>query len=106
MRRRFFRSQFQLLDSCLRHFDMFASLSLREGCELKRHWQTIPALLSLGAEQRLFPTDDLLGDCIGLARLTLGKVVHDVEHQAFHDRSQRPGSGSSRLRGRQTLFLV
>ena len=59
--------------------------------------RTLRASRSLGAEKRRFPVDDLLGDRIGLARLTLGKLVHDVEHQAFHDRPKRPCSGPSRL---------
>ena len=52
---------------------------------------------SLGVEQRLFPANDWLADCIGLAWLTLVEVVHDVEHQGFHDRPQHACSGASCL---------
>ena len=57
----------------------------------------MPVSRRLGTEERRLPRHHVFGDRVGLAWLTLGKIVHDIEHQAFHDRPQRPRSGTTCL---------
>ena len=65
--------------------------------------------LGLG-EDRLLPSDDAIGDRVGLPDGPVGEFVHDVEHQAFHDRPQGACPGAPRLgaagRSRGSASLV